>query len=143
MLCGIGRKVSMAQELNRLTAREVATASRPGLYADGAGLYLRVGRGGAKSWVLRYMLAGKAREMGLGGLSKVGLADARKKAGAERLLLAGKVDPLARREAEAAAKKIEAARAMTFDECAKAYVEAHKAGWRNAKHRQQWENTLA
>ena len=89
----------MAHQLNRLTARTVATANQQGLYADGGGLYLRVGRGGAKSWCLRYMLAGRAREMGLGGLSKLGLADARKKAAAERLLLADKVDPLTRREA--------------------------------------------
>jgi hypothetical protein len=69
----------MARTLNRLTAREVAIATQPGMYPDGAGLYLRVARGG-KSWVLRYMLDGNAREMGLGGLEKVGLADARKKA---------------------------------------------------------------
>jgi hypothetical protein len=68
----------MAHTLNRLTPRGVETAKTPGLYADGGGLYLRVGRGGAKSWCLRYMLEGKAREMGLGGLSKIGLADARK-----------------------------------------------------------------
>jgi len=124
-------------------ARTVATATRPGLYADGGGLYLRVGRGGAKSWCLRYMLDGKAREMGLGGLAKIGLADARKKATAQRLLLVNKVDPLERREAENSAKKIEAARSMTFDQCAKAYIDAHKVGWRNAKHAQQWTNTLA
>jgi hypothetical protein len=67
----------MAHQVNRLTARTVETAAKPGLYADGAGLYLRVGRGGAKSWCLRYMLAGKSREMGLGGASKISLADAR------------------------------------------------------------------
>jgi integrase len=133
----------MAHKLNRLTARAVATASKPGLYADGGGLYLRVGRGGAKSWCLRYMLEGKAREMGLGGLAKIGLGDARKKAAAQRLLLVEKVDPLERREAENSAKKIEAARSMTFDQCAAAYIEAHKAGWRSAKHAQQWTNTLA
>ena len=133
----------MAHKLNRLAARMVATVARPGLYADGGGLYLRVGRGGAKSWCLRYMLDGKAREMGLGGLTKIGLADARKKAAAQRLLLVDKVDPLERREAENNAKKIEAARSVTFDQCAKAYIEAHKTGWRNAKHAQQWTNTLA
>jgi integrase len=133
----------MAHKLNRLTARAVATASKPGLYADGGGLYLRVGRGGAKSWCLRYMLEGKAREMGLGGLAKIGLGDARKKAAAQRLLLVDKVDPLERREAENSAKKIEAARSMTFAQCGVAYIEAHKAGWRSAKHAQQWTNTLA
>jgi integrase len=113
------------------------------MYPDGGGLYLRVGRGGAKSWCLRYMLEGNAREMGLGGFSKVTLGDARKKASALRVLLVDKVDPLDRRHAESSAKKIEAARAMTFDDCAQAYLKAHEASWRNAKHRQQWKNTLA
>jgi hypothetical protein len=86
--------------LNRLTARKVATAIKPGLIADGGGLWLRVGRSGSKSWAFRYMLNGKAREMGLGGLAKVGLADARKKAAPLRLLLADKVDPLEHRKLE-------------------------------------------
>lgn len=133
----------MAHTLNRLTPRGVETAKTPGLYADGGGLYLRVGRGGAKSWCLRYMLEGKAREMGLGGLSKIGLADARKKASAQRLLLVERVDPLARRKAERVATKIKAARSMMFDDCAAAYMKAHEPSWRNAKHRQQWANTLA
>jgi integrase len=133
----------MAHQLNRLTARTLATATKSGLYADGGGLYLRIGRSGAKSWCLRYMLGGKAREMGLGGLSKIGLADARKKAAAQRLLLVDRVDPLDRREVENSAKKVEAARSMTFAQCAKAYIDSHTAGWRNAKHAQQWTNTLA
>src|SRR5260370_30373634 len=133
----------MPHQLNRLTARAVAAATKAGLHADGGGLYLRVGRGGAKSWCLRYMLEGKAREMGLGGLAKIGLADARKKAAAQRLLLVDKIDPLKRREAENSAKKVEAARSMTFAQCARAYIDSHTAGWRNAKHAQQWTNTLA
>jgi len=103
----------MAHKLNKLTARTVATANRAGLYADGGGLYLRVGRGGAKSWCLRFMLNGKSREMGLGGLAKVGLADARKRAAAQRLLLVDKIDPLERREIENSAKKVAVARSIT------------------------------
>ena len=60
--------------------------------------------------------------MGLGGLSKLGLGDARKKAAEQRLLLVAKIDPLARRKAGNTAKKIEAARSMTFDDCAAAYM---------------------
>ena len=131
----------MARILNRLTAREVATATQPGMYADGAGLYLRVARG--KSWVLRYMLDGKAREMGLGGLAKVGLADARKKAAEKRLLLADKIDPIERRKAVRGEKKIEATRTVTFDDCTAAYIKAHKPSWRHPKHHQQWTNSLA
>jgi integrase len=133
----------VTHKLNRLTARKVATEMKPGLHADGGGLYLRVGRGGAKSWCLRYMIQGKAREMGLGGLLKVSLANARRKAAEQRVLLADKSDPLERRKTANAAKKIEAARSMTFDECATAYIRAHELSWQNAKHRQQWQNTLA
>src|SRR5262249_25648322 len=109
---------------NRLSARSVAAANKPGMYADGAGLDLRVTRGGGKSWCLRYMLGGEAREMGLGGLSKIGLADVRRKAAEQRLLLADKIDPIDKRKAERAATKMEAARSMTFDECAGAYADA-------------------
>jgi integrase len=129
--------------LNRLTARKVDTATKPGLLADGGGLWLRVGRGGSKSWAFRFMLNGKAREMGLGGLSKVGLADARKKAAPLRLLLADKVDPLERRKLEKSANTIASARSMTFDECATSYIKAHEVGWRHEKHRMQWSNSLA
>jgi hypothetical protein len=90
----------MAQKIQRLTALAVSRASTPGLYADGAGLYLRVGRGGSKSWALRYMLKGKPREMGLGALTKVSLADARKKASDARLLLSAGRDPLTERRVE-------------------------------------------
>jgi integrase len=89
------------------------------------------------------MLSGRAHEMGLGGLSKVSLADARKRAAHERLLLADKIDPLDRRRAKTSARKIEAAKAMKFEEAAHAYVKANEPSWRNAKHRQQWANTLA
>jgi integrase len=133
----------VTHKLNMLTARKVATEMEPGLHADGGGLYLRVGRGGAKSWCLRYMLQGKAREMGLGGLLKVSLAEARRKAAVQRALLVDKIDPLKRRQTENAAKKVEAARSMTFDECASAYIRAHELSWQNSKHRQQWQNTLA
>jgi hypothetical protein len=73
----------MGQEIQRLTALAVTRASKLGLYADGAGLYLRVNRNGSKSWAFRFTLRGKPREMGLGGL-KVTLADARKKAAGSR-----------------------------------------------------------
>jgi hypothetical protein len=64
----------MAKNIQRLTAMAVTHASNPGLYPDGAGLYLRVARNGSKSWAFRYTLNGRPREMGLGGLTKVSLA---------------------------------------------------------------------
>jgi integrase len=137
----------MAKKVERLSATKVAKEREAGLYADGAGLYLRIGRGGAKNWAFRYMLARKAREMGLGGLTKVSLADARKKAGEVRRLLADGIDPIDHKEGERAkreaAEKLAAARSMTFDECATAYMRAHETSWRNPKHRKQWASTLA
>ncbi len=136
----------MARKIQQLTALAVTRASKQGLYPDGAGLYLRVGRGGAKSWAFRFMLNGKAREMGLGGLAKVGLPDARKKATDARLLLSDGRDPITHRQEEetrrAADEKLAAARSVTFDKCAEAYISAHEASWRNKKHRQQWRSTL-
>lgn len=141
------REKEMEKRVQRLTAMAVTRASKPGLYPDGAGLYLRVNRNGSKSWAFRFTLNGKAREMGFGGLTKVSLADARKKAGDARLLLSEDRDPLAQRQDETeqriAAKKLAVARAMTFDQCAEAYINAHEPSWKNDKHRQQWRNTLA
>jgi integrase len=133
----------MAKKVERLSAVAVSKADEPGLYPDGAGLYLRVGRGGAKSWAFRFMLNRKAREMGLGGLTKVSLADARRKATEARRQLADGLDPLTARSERTAAERVETARSITFDQCAEAYIRAHEASWRNPKHRQQWRNTLA
>ena len=137
----------MVQKIQRLTALAASRLNEPGLHADGAGLYLRVGRNGSKSWTFRFMLNGKAREMGFGSLHQVSLADARKKASDARLLLSEKQDPLTQRHLHdmqrAAAEKLATARSMTFDQCAEAYIAAHEASWKNEKHRQQWRNTLA
>jgi integrase len=137
----------MEKRILRLSAMAVTRASKSGLYPDGAGLYLRVSRNGSKSWAFRFTLKGKPREMGFGGLTKVSLADARKKATDARLLLSDGHDPLTHRQQEetrrAVAEKLAAARSMSFDRCAEAYVNAHEASWRNDKHRQQWRNTLA
>jgi hypothetical protein len=74
----------MAQFVGRLTALKVLKVKKPGMYADGAGLYLQVTGDGdvhvAKSWIYRFTLHGRAREMGLGSLSTFGLAEARIKA---------------------------------------------------------------
>jgi integrase len=132
----------MARETSILTAQAVAKEKTPGLHADGAGLYLRVGRNGAKNWTFRYMLNRRSREMGLGGLTKVGLADARKKAADARRQLADGLDPLTAKSERRAAARVEAARSVTFDDCADAYLRAHEATWKNSKHRKQWRNTL-
>ena len=132
----------MARMLGRLTALRVEREKRPGMYADGAGLYLRVTKEGTKNWVLRYMLHDRPRWMGLGPLHTIGLADARGKAAEWRRLRLDGIDPIERRRAERDQAKLDAAKAITFKESAGRYIAAHKAGWRNAKHAKQWEATL-
>ena len=135
----------MARESNKLTAIAVARKKRPGRYGDGLGLWLQVSPAGdacTKSWLFRYMRDGKARQMGLGPVHTVTLAAARDKAAdARRLLLAG-VDPIEHRDAERMRTRVEAARGTTFRDCGVRYVEAHKAGWKSAKHADQWTATL-
>jgi integrase len=102
-----------------------------------------VSAGGAKSWIFRFMLDGRSREMGLGPVHAIPLADARKRAAECRRMRFDGIDPIQARRAERGQKKLDAAKSMTFDACAAAYIDAHKAGWRNAKHIDQWSNTLA
>ncbi len=80
--------------------------------------------------------------MGLGGFPDVTLAGARDAARKAREKIADGFDPIAERQARKSALKAEAARVVTFEEAAKAYISAHGDSWRNDKHRQQWENTL-
>lgn len=127
----------------KLTTKAVAALKEPGRYADGNGLYLQVGKTGGKSWLLRYMLNGKAREMGLGALADVSLSEAREKAADARKLLKGGCDPLEDRKRKAEAAAVDAAKAITFKDAADAYIGAQRAGWRNAKHAAQWASTLA
>ena len=130
------------RQKERLSAKAVTHARTPGYYADGGGLYLQVSPSGTKSWVFRYALAGRAREMGLGPLHTVMLADARRRAAACRLLLVDGIDPIEARNAKRAGDALDAARSITFTECAEAYIKTHRASWKNAKHADQWTNTL-
>jgi integrase len=132
----------MVRIANRLTALKVDKANRPGMYADGGGLYLRVTKEGTKNWVYRFMLNGRPRWMGLGPLHTIGLAEARKRAGEHRLSRHDGIDPIEARRAARAQEQLEAAKAITFSECAAEYIKAHRAGWRNEKHAAQWSMTL-
>jgi integrase len=135
------------RKANRLTAISVSKLTTPGLHHDGNGLYLQVTKGADgitnRSWVLRYMLDGRPRKMGLGPAQLVPLAEAR-----ERSLQARKaarvehVDPIEARRAAWQAARAAAARSMTFQQFAEAYIAAHQSGWTNARHRQQWPETL-
>ncbi len=133
----------MARTMNKLTAKEVEKKTAPGLYGDGGGLTLQITKAGVKSWLYRYMINGKAYGMGLGPAHTITLADARQKAAEARKLVIEGINPLeAKRQRKLDAEMVKA-RLMTFDQCADTYIEAHRASWRNAKHADQWTNTIA
>lgn len=129
----------MARLQNRLSARAVATIAEPGRHADGGGLYLVVARGGSRNWVFLFQRNGKAREMGLGSVSAVSLAQARQKAAQARQMLADDVDPLEARKAAVAAAT---AAATTFGQFADEFIKVQRPSWSNAVHAKQWVMTL-
>jgi integrase len=129
--------------IGKLTALKADKVKAPGYYGDGGGLFLQVSKYGSKSWVFRFKANGRLREMGLGSLDTYGLAEARERARACRKLRDEGKDPIEERNAARLAVKLEATKAMTFEQCAERYIAAHRAGWRNGKHRDQWSSTLA
>jgi len=117
-----------------------------GWHADGGNLYLLV-RGTSRSWVFRYTSPtdNKRKNMGLGSLEAVSLARARELAREYRALAKDRqnpVDPMQLLADAKAARLGKQAKQKTFKECAELYLELHRSGWANAKHAQQWENTL-
>lgn len=134
----------MPKRAQVLTALQVSRLTTPGLHFVGEvpGLALQVTDSGARSWILRYAVGTKRRDMGLGGYPGVTLAGAREAARRMRELLREGVDPIEATRAKRSALVAEAARAMTFDQCARAYIDAHSAGWRSPKHATQWSATL-
>jgi integrase len=135
----------MARSLERLP--KTYKSLKPGLHADGGNLYLQisVGKEGNRrlSWIFRYRVpGGRLRDMGLGSAADISLREAREKAREYRLLLREHIDPIAHRDARRAENRAGYTGKVTFDECAARYIEAHEAGWRNPKHRAQWESTL-
>ena len=119
----------------RLTALRVRNEKRPGLHADGGALYLRVLPSGSKQWMMRIMVRGKRRDIGLGGIHTVPLADARSEARRLRQLVRQGVDVLAERRKARQGVPI-------FKECAQACIASMEKGWKNEKHRRQWSATL-
>lgn len=128
----------MARQINRLSARKVDRETKPGMHADGGGLYLRISAGAnsGKRWVFVYFRPRdrKRCEMGLGSTSAVSLARARQKAAEARALLADGLDPLT--------AKRSTADTPTFGEAADQLIASMETSWRNAKHKAQWVMTL-
>ena len=132
-----------ARLIGKLTTLSVRQARHRGLYGDGGGLFLQVSKRGTQSWVFRFKKDGRLRVMGLGPVHTISLAEARERARECRRLRLDGIDPIEVRLSRQLATRLEEARAMTFAECAAAYIVAHRAGWRNAKHAAQWSATLA
>jgi integrase len=120
--------------MKRLSISFVKHESRPGRYADGGGLYLVVQPGGSKSWICRVQRDGRRRDIGLGSLVDVNLAEARELARDTHNLVDIGIDPVAERELPA--------RIPTVREAAMSVLEEIRTTWRNQKHAQQWINTL-
>lgn len=125
----------MADCMGNLTSKGIAALKEPGRYTDGDGLMLVVKPTGAKAWVVRLMSGGKRRDIGLGSLKVLSLAEARLKANEMRRQIAQGLDPLAER------RKV-AVTIPTFREAALLVHEEHKVAWKNGKHQAQWINTL-
>ncbi len=138
------KETAMARTPSRkMVSRKIEKEDRPGRYACGNGLYLQVRSPTAKSWLLRYMLSGKATQMGLGtayGPTALTLAEANEKARDAQRLLRDGIDPMRHRE-EAARREVRR-QGATFRSVGDAYLAAHKDAWRNTKHQTQWIKTL-
>lgn len=122
--------------VNRLTA--------PGLHAVGGvpGLHLQISPSGARSWLLRVVISGKRRDVGLGSFAAVTLSKAREAARDLREDIRNGVDPVVQRQAARSAAAADKRKALTFEQCTAGFIKAHAAGWRNVKHGNQWRNTL-
>ncbi len=123
-----------------LTIKAINAANQPGKLMDGDGLHLTVTQNQSKSWVHRFMFQGKRRDMGLGSYPTVSLADARLKRDQNKRLLAEGIDPI--EAAKVSKAKAANASYRIFDDAAEQCIDALSAQWSNAKHRQQWTNTL-
>ncbi len=132
----------MTRTSNKLTDTAARRANKPGLLGDGDGLYLSVSKVGTKSWLFKFMLHGRSREMGLGPYPTITLARAREKAMEARRLKVEGIDPIEARDAQKQATRAASAKQVTFRECAGRYIQAHRAAWKNEKHAAQWGSTL-
>lgn len=132
----------MPRTIHRLTPLEIKNAKERGWYGDGGGLALQVSENGGKSWVFRYMRHRKPVVLGLGSLIAVDVKEARARAAELRKVLSEGRDPRQERATARAEQKRAECRSITFKECAEAYIAAQRHGWKNAKHAEQWSNTL-
>jgi len=126
----------VAKTTHRLNPLAVRRASKPGLHADGNGLYLSVSKSGSKSWAYIYSRSKKRVELGLGPVHAVSLGQARERALEAASLRAQGIDPKQHWRHSGRDQVV------TFGMAALHLIDGRKDGWKNAKHRQQWRNTL-
>ena len=126
------------------SARSVETVTEIGYHRCDRGLYLQVARSGTKSWLFRYKspVTAKQREMGLGSLNLISLAVARDLAVECRRQVLSGLDPIEERGRVKRIRQLEQARSITFKEAADQCIASKKPEWKNAKHAQQWSNSL-
>lgn len=131
--------------MGKLNPKQVENLKEPGTYEDGEGLRLVVKATGRKSWLLRFQLDGRRREMGLGSYPEISLKSARLDASSKRRKLSDGVDPLAARDVERAAlreaQRASEAKQLRFDVLAVEYSAAHGAAW-SEKWRKGWMRKL-
>jgi integrase len=134
----------MPRKARELSSLEVRRLVRPGRWSVGGvnGLALQVTQSGAQSWVLRFRVGGRQREMGLGSFPTVSLAAAREKARQLRSILRDGHDPIAVVQARESALVAERQTLKTFSEVAEQYIAQHEKSWKSAKHQAQWASTL-
>lgn len=134
----------MPRKADELTAIQVQRLSAPGMHFVGtvAGLALQVLPTGGRTWVLRMTVGAKRRDMGLGGYPAVTLAGACKAAREARDKVREGIDPIEQARAGRTTRKASQAAEQTFRQCAESYMKTHRAGWKSAKHAQQWANSL-
>lgn len=134
----------MRGKTKELTAIEVKRLTEPGFYAVGGatGLYLNIAKGGSRSWILRATIAGKRRDIGLGGFTDVSLARARERAKDFREKISDGIDPVIERKAAKEALRAQNAKRITFAEAAKRCHNVKAPEFRNIKHSNDWINSL-
>jgi len=133
----------MARVLHGLSDIAVRAKKRPGYVADGGNLYLRVAPGGSKQWMFRFALRGRTRDAGLGPYPTISLVQARQEAERLRRLVATGIDPIEARNEEREAARVAAAKAVTFEACAREFIASHEQGWRGPSTAKLWCAALA
>lgn len=128
----------MPKRATPLTVRQVQSAKRLGMFADGGGLYLHVGPGG-KSWIYRYQLDGRRRDMGLGPVDLVSLGQARDLVLDLRRDVRNGIDPIEQKRQAKATRLVSRKREITFAEAATQYIDAHEAAWSDKR---AWPDTM-